>query len=282
MRELVLMRDNLRNCERVSVMGIHHCIETIGSSARFQGEDHSGERRFELWTTVINEMKAVCCAEVGVYKGNFAHRILSDCEAIEKYYMLDPWRHLDGWNKPANVADEEFRQYKLEALAATEFAACKRVILEGRTTDVSDSIPDQSLDFAYIDGDHTLRGITIDLIRIWPKVKDGGVLGGDDFLPVGWQHRQGFDPTLVFPLAVHFAEAVGATIYGLPSHQFAIVVDRSAKGAFAFKDLTGLYSQLSVCDVLGYWGPAVNSQNGLMQRVRRKVKKLISPGGSHS
>jgi hypothetical protein len=261
-------------------MGIRESIERIGASPRIQGAGDTDAARFELWTSIINEMKAATCAEVGVYKGNFARQILRDCPTIEKYYMLDPWRHLDDWNKPANVANKRFREFKQEALDTTEFAAQKRVVLEGRTVDVSDEIPDQSLDFAYVDGDHTLRGITIDLIRIWPKIKDAGVLAGDDFTRSAWQHARGFDPTLVFPLAVHFAEAVGATIYSLPPNQFAIVADRTAKNAFAFKDLAGSYSQRSLCDVLGYYGPErTTSKNGLMRRAVRKVKRLISPEG---
>jgi hypothetical protein len=51
----------------------------------------------------------------------------------------------------------------------TEFASAKRVVLRGRTKEVIDDIPDNSLDFAYIDGDHTLRGITVDLIKVFPR-----------------------------------------------------------------------------------------------------------------
>ncbi len=32
--------------------------------------------------------------EVGIYSGNFASWLLDKCDSIEKYYMLDPWRHL--------------------------------------------------------------------------------------------------------------------------------------------------------------------------------------------
>ena len=54
----------------------------------------------------------------------------------------------------------------------------KVVILRGRTKEVIDQVPDNSLDFAYIDGDHTLRGITIDLMNVLPKIKEGGIIGG--------------------------------------------------------------------------------------------------------
>jgi predicted O-methyltransferase YrrM len=40
---------------------------------------------------------------------------------------------------------------------------------------------DQSLDFVYIDGDHELESVRADLEAWAPKVKQGGVLAGDDF-----------------------------------------------------------------------------------------------------
>src|SRR5206468_4924808 len=99
-----------------------------------------------------------------------------------------------------------------EAKLKTDFAGSRRVILRGKTTDVIDQIPDAELDLAYIDGDHTLRGIAIDLIRVYQKVSPNGFIGGDDFTPSMWEHKTSFEPTLVFPFAVYFAEAVGATI----------------------------------------------------------------------
>lgn len=39
---------------------------------------------------------------------------------------------------------------------------------------------DGSLDWVYLDGDHTYEGITADLNAWWPKVKPGGLLTGDD------------------------------------------------------------------------------------------------------
>jgi hypothetical protein len=255
-------------------MEIHRVVETIASNPRFLSQHYSDPNRLELWSSLINDMKAKVCAEIGVFRGNFAQHILRNCNTIERYFMLDPWRHLDNWNKPANVADDEFRAIKREAMATTEFATHKRVVLEGRTTDVSDDLPDEGLDFAYIDGDHTLRGITIDLVRIWPKIRNGGILAGDDFFASVWHHGPHFEPTLVFPLAVYFAEAMGATIYGLPNSQFAIVVDRQAKRSFAFLDLTGSYKSLALRDALAY--TSQKTSGGLAKKALRKLKRLMT------
>jgi hypothetical protein len=211
-------------------------IESIAAAA---------QDRIELWTQIVKDSNARAVAEVGVWKGEFAEELLTECEAISTYYMLDPWRNLADWNKPYNVSNDKFWAVMQEAMARTEFAAQKRVVLRGETKDVAAQIPDASLDLCYIDGDHTLRGILIDLMKLYPKVKDGGLLGGDDMTPYAWVHGRKFEPTLVFPTVVHFAEATGSVIYALPFGQFAMRVDRT-QNTFAYHDLTGRFGDTSV------------------------------------
>lgn len=183
-------------------------------------------------------------AEIGVYRGDFAQGILTACERLTAYYMVDPWRHLENWNKPANHEHSVLEQYYHETMSKTDFAAKKRFVLRGTTTEVAETLADGDLDFVYIDGGHTLKGIAIDLIRLYPKVRTGGFVGGDDFNSSIWEHKSAFEPTLVFPFAVHFAEAVSAKIYALPYSQFCI--QKASEARFEFIDLTGCYGDLSL------------------------------------
>jgi hypothetical protein len=219
--------------------------------------------RVDLWTGFARETGAARVAEIGVYRGRFAARMLDDCTGIETYYMVDPWRNLEDWNKPANTTDDTFERFYRESLDRTSAHEARRVVLRGTTTEVIGHVPDGSLDFAYIDGDHTLRGITIDLIRVFPKVREGGWIGGDDFTPSIWQHGDAFEPTLVFPLAVHFAEAVGAPIYALPHRQF--LIEKTAGSDHAFTDLTGRYGDTGLRRQM--IAPAAPS---LLERLRRR------------
>ena len=151
---------------------------------------------------------------------------------------------LDNWNKPANKSDRIFEEFLLETEEKTSFASEKRVVLRGKTTEVIKNIPDEELDFAYIDGDRTLKGITIDLICLFSKIRVGGWIGGDDFNKTVWQHSPNFEPTLVFPFAVYFAEAVGANIYALPYSQF--LLEKSEQKSFSFDDLTCDYNDVGL------------------------------------
>jgi hypothetical protein len=243
----------------------------------------ASESRADLWTHLIQEAGLERMAEVGVFRGELAVRLLRDCESVKTYYMVDPWRHLDDWNKPANTDDERFEKMLSDVERKTEFAAERRVILRGKTTEVIDGIPDGSLDFAYIDGDHTLRGITIDLNLLYPKVRDGGWIGGVDFSATIWQQVRCFEPTLVFPYAVYFAEAVDAPIMALPFDQFLIVKDTGS--SFEFTDTIGTHGELSLAGQLAQGGPAPSGgrvRPGFQQRLRRIARKVRGPQGSQS
>jgi hypothetical protein len=174
------------------------------------------DTRVDFWIEFINSSDISSMIEIGVFRGEFAAEILKQCGGVREYYMLDPWRHLEDWNKPANFSDEEFDSFYSETIQKTDFASEKISILRGKTTEVLDQIEDDHLDFAYVDGDHTLKGITIDLIRVYPKIRDGGYIGGDDFSGSIWQHNPKFEPSLVFPFAIFFAGAVNDRIFGLP------------------------------------------------------------------
>ena len=202
------------------------------------------DSRIDIWINFLNLIEAKNILELGVAKGFFAKNILEKCISIEKYFLLDPWRYIESWNKPANKTNELFETFFAEAIKNTEFKKNKRIVLRGKTTEVIDEINDFELDFAYIDGDHTLKGITIDLIKVYPKIANGGWIAGDDFSPTIWQHKSNFEPTLVFPYAIYFAEAVGAKIYALPYLQFFI--QKTNANSFEFIDLTRNYKDLSL------------------------------------
>lgn len=236
-------------------------METTGSIIREC--QRASSSRSDLWIRFLKNVRAKRVLELGVSRGRFAAEVLAGCPGIERYFMLDPWRHLEDWNKPANRDDGAFERLFAEALASTEFAASRRVILRGKTTEVIDKIGDGELDFAYVDGDHTLKGIVVDLIRVYPKVRTGGWIGGDDFKASIWQHATSYEPTLVFPLAVHFAEGVGARIYGLSRSQF--LMEKVEPACFEFVDLTGKYADTGL-----------RSQFGLLRLLKLRLKEAIS------
>ncbi|HXW33857.1 MAG TPA: class I SAM-dependent methyltransferase [Acidimicrobiales bacterium] len=224
--------------------------------------------RFDLWISILNETNAKSVAEIGVWRGEFAAQILEHCPSIETYYMIDPWRHLEDWNKPANVSNTQFDAIMAEALDRTKFAIDRVKVLRGRTQDVVDQIEDGSLDFAYIDGDHSLRGITVDLQLMLPKVHLGGYIGGDDFCRTVWQQPRPYEPSFVFPYAVYFAEAMKLPIWALHFDQF--LVQLKGRHEPVFTDRTGKYPSPTVVAALG---PSQRKHRGVGSRRWRGIVK---------
>ena len=55
----------------------------------------------------------------------------------------------------------------------------------GDSSEIAATFSDASLDFVYIDDNHTESGVTKSIDAWWPKVKIGGVFGGHDYI---WNH----------------------------------------------------------------------------------------------
>ena len=73
----------------------------------------NSQNRVSFWCEALNYWRPSRGAEIGVYKGMFAEKTLRNVASIEQYFMIDPWRHLEDWNKPANTGDDEF-EYGLQ------------------------------------------------------------------------------------------------------------------------------------------------------------------------
>lgn len=118
--------------------------------------------------------------EIGVAEGRFSEHIIS-WPTITKHYMLDAWERLnqkgDG-GFPQSWHDNNF----IEAKQRTEPFKDKRLILKGLSKEMIQWIPDNSLIFAYLDGDHSYEGCLSDLQLIYPKVRYGGIIAGHDYL----------------------------------------------------------------------------------------------------
>lgn len=58
-------------------------------------------------------------------------------------------------------------------------------ILKGNSLELAVKFPNESLDFIFIDANHTYEDVKADILAYIPKVKKGGVLGGHDYCD-GW------------------------------------------------------------------------------------------------
>jgi hypothetical protein len=226
--------------------------------------------RTSLWTNILSELDCRCLCEVGVWKGEFVESLLQSLNRIESYTLIDPWKNLPNWNKSANMSDIEFERIHDEAMKRVTPYKEKIIEIRDTTKNARKKIENGSLDFVYIDGDHTLRGITIDLNAMLSKVRKYGFIGGDDFTKTLWQHGDQYSPTEVFPYAIYFAEANDLKIYTLPFNQFLIFND---SGGFDLIDY-GNYSNLTPIQI--YSKPrSLNRYSILHNLIPNNLKKYL-------
>jgi len=121
--------------------------------------------------------------ELGVWTGeNFCY-LLQSCPNIKTLYGIDPYKPYMDWNR---MIDEEF----ITNVKNTAFDNIynhtgelqnKVHFFEDYADNVLNSIPDNSLDFIFIDGDHSYEYAKNDITKWWSKVKVGGLFSGHDF-----------------------------------------------------------------------------------------------------
>jgi hypothetical protein len=121
-------------------------------------------------------------AEIGVWKGEFSAKF---CEGNPDLEMLcvDPWQAHDAWHdrKKSQGPDAEKILEGAYQEACARLRPLKATILREFSVEAAKTVPDGSLDFVYIDGNHVLDAVLEDLAAWVPKVRVGGFVSGHDY-----------------------------------------------------------------------------------------------------
>jgi predicted O-methyltransferase YrrM len=100
----------------------------------------------------------------------------------ERYYLVDVWAPLLNYKDDANIDIAEQEEILTSAKARLQPYANQTVFLRNLTSEAANIIPDNSLDFIYVDARHDYCGCMLDLQMYWPKLRHGGLMAGHDFL----------------------------------------------------------------------------------------------------
>jgi len=120
-------------------------------------------------------------AEIGVENGYFARRTL-DLWQGRLLYLVDIWQYLDDYEDVTNAqSPEQIARFRRTIENVSPHWHRVRLIQE-RSENAATMISDGSLDWVYLDANHEYSHILQDL-KIWsPKVREGGLIAGHDFL----------------------------------------------------------------------------------------------------
>ena len=118
--------------------------------------------------------------EVGVHLGENAYRILEEYQGTVD--LIDPW---------INLPDEEYDDAINNGDRDSDFEDCRNRLgifqervnyHQKRSIEAVDSFSDESLDFVFIDANHKYEYVKADLEAWYPKVRQGGIIAGDDYI----------------------------------------------------------------------------------------------------
>jgi hypothetical protein len=116
--------------------------------------------------------------ELGVARAETAYYLLENCPNIMMYFCVDPWLPYMDWN--GMITNQLISDMKMAALANLSHFPDRTQVIEENSADAEKGVPDDSLDFIFIDGDHSYDAALFDMRTYWPKVKKGGLFAGHD------------------------------------------------------------------------------------------------------
>lgn len=114
--------------------------------------------------------------EVGVHTGTYSDVILEHSN-LSRVFSVDAW-HGDEPGLPIGKTDLEAFKLTADTLWRHGY---RSVMIRQKSVDAAHIFADKSLDFVYIDANHTYEAVCSDIEAWWPKVKPGGIFAGHDF-----------------------------------------------------------------------------------------------------
>ena len=138
------------------------------------------DNREDMVSAIVPKGGVGC--EIGVYAGEFAEQLWRLTKP-SKMILIDGWDLIspnlftgdqDGNNCISLPAKTLFNVVK------DRFANKNVEIIKSMSQDAIPNITD-SLDWVYIDADHSYKGCLRDLLLVEPKIKEGGLIMGHDY-----------------------------------------------------------------------------------------------------
>ena len=125
------------------------------------------------------------CVEVGVWQGDLSRQIAQ--LPISRLYLIDPWESINDVEGRLHNTDQKNLDDIYNKVRRRFFFNKKVQLLRKFSADAMSDIQDDSVDWIYIDGNHSYEFVKEDLNGWWPKLKSGGYLCGDDYIEGKYQ-----------------------------------------------------------------------------------------------
>lgn len=130
-------------------------------------------------------------AEIGVWQGDFSELILQIAQP-KLLHLIDPWvliddpDHENAWYSTQRGLDIEQIYASVQARFAEQIERGQVRLNRQTSVEALGTLPDDTLDFIYIDGDHAYDGVRADLEMAVAKTRPGGLICVDDHVLGKW------------------------------------------------------------------------------------------------
>jgi hypothetical protein len=121
-------------------------------------------------------------AELGVFNGLFTEQILKTIPKLT-LYAVDTWIVRPPSDRPGfeTYAARDFSDIREQFNKRTRRFGDRLKVLQMDTVAAAQEVADGSLDFVFIDAEHTYEAVGADIDAWRSKVKAGGIISGHDY-----------------------------------------------------------------------------------------------------
>jgi predicted O-methyltransferase YrrM len=126
--------------------------------------------------------------EVGSWRGRSTScmgSIIKNSNKTVKFYAVDTWEgsdehkdHIEELSLQGKTLFDDFKN-NIQLCEVSDYVIPLRL----KSIEAAKQFEDNSLDFVHIDASHDYESVLEDIIAWYPKVKQGGIISGDDYVP---------------------------------------------------------------------------------------------------
>lgn len=135
---------------------------------------------------------AVGC-EIGTYEGAFTKKIFQFAKP-KHLFLVDPWMApYSTGSRHDSQEIQDIRFSRVQKMFEPLIDQGRITLIRKTSNDALCNFEKNSLDFVYIDGDHSYEQVSKDLKNYYPVIKPGGMLCGDDYNEMHPETKRGVD-----------------------------------------------------------------------------------------
>ena len=135
-----------------------------------------------IYQSMVNKFNNAIFIEIGAWKGKsavfMAEEIKKSGKNIE-FYTIDLFEYTPEYNQYKKKGDNHsfYEEFMENINPLKDFIKP----IKGKSFEEANNFQDNSIDFLFVDGDHSYKGVKKDLESWFPKIKNAGIIAGHDY-----------------------------------------------------------------------------------------------------